>query len=74
MYVVPFICCHSWQVTTVFWSTASSDKGLNTYFVSVAHQWEHPETAYESVHLPSAKKQKAPPPKIHALLDILMIK
>lgn len=49
-------------------------KGLNTHFVLVAHQWKHPETAYESVHLPSAKKQKGPPRKTHALLDILTIK
>lgn len=26
----------------------------------MAHQWEHLETAYESVRLPSAEKQKAP--------------
>lgn len=29
----------------------------------MVHQWEHLQTAYESVHLPSAKKQKAPQQK-----------
>lgn len=74
IWVVLSVCHQSWQILTVFWPTVSNNKGLNTYFVLVAHQWKHPETAYESVHLLSAKKQKGPPPMTHALLDILTIK